>query len=124
MAEIDVFTLKEELDHFASSLDSLMLSAEGEFSKMVNYSEAICQDNKNEFNLDFIDENEDKEVDDDDDNTELEHQNPGTESEDNDTNVVKIAFHVHLICCTNLTFILVHIAILAVSSQVFWKLLT
>ena len=50
MAEIDVFKLKEELDHFASSYDSLMLSAEGEFSKMVNYSEAISQDNKNEFN--------------------------------------------------------------------------
>ena len=43
MAEIDVFTLNlwEELYHFASSYDILMLSAEGKFSKMVNDSEAI-----------------------------------------------------------------------------------
>jgi hypothetical protein len=95
MAEIDVFTLREELYHFASSYDNLMLSAEGKFSKMMKESEEIYQDNENEFNLDFINENEDKEVedsgdDDDDDDTELEEQNPGTESADNDTtNVCK-----------------------------------
>ena len=54
MAEIDVFTLREELYHFASSYDNLMLSAEGKFLKMVNDSEAIYQDNENEFNLDFV----------------------------------------------------------------------
>ena len=92
MAEIDVFTLREELYHFASSYDNLMLSAEGKFLKMVNDSEAIYQDNENKFNLDFINENEVKEVEDsgdDDDDTELEDQNPGTESADNDTNVCK-----------------------------------
>ena len=95
MSEIDVFTLRDELCHFASSCDNLMLSAKGKFSKTVNDSEAIYQDNKNEFNLDFINENEDKEVedsgddDDDDDDTELEDQNTGTESTDNDTNVCK-----------------------------------